>query len=55
MSALNLLVGLVAACCALIAPAIERHYERHRRLQRLGRPFYDDRDSLERFRRIICR
>jgi hypothetical protein len=53
MSAVNIFVGLLVVSCALIVLAIERRNARRQRLQILGRAYFDDRDSLERFRRII--
>jgi hypothetical protein len=55
MSPVNVIVGLLVLSFALILPAIERHRERRRRLQLLGRVYFDERDSLDRFRRIIGR
>jgi hypothetical protein len=53
MFAVNTLVGLLVVSCALIVLAIERRNARRRRLQLLGRAYFDDRDTLERFRRMI--
>jgi hypothetical protein len=55
MSPVSAIVGLVVLSFALILPAIERRHEKRRRLQLLGRVYFDERDSLYRFRRIIGR
>jgi hypothetical protein len=55
MSNVHSIVGLLVLSFALIIVAIERRRERRRRLRLLGRVWFDERDSLHRFRRIIGR
>jgi ABC-type Fe3+ transport system permease subunit len=55
MTTVHTLVSLLVLSCSLVLIALQRRHERRRRLQLLGRTYFDDRDSVERFRRIISR
>jgi hypothetical protein len=55
MPTVDSIIGLLMLSVALIILAIERRREKRRRLQLLGRAWFDERDSLHRFRRIIGR
>jgi hypothetical protein len=55
MSPVSAIVGLLVLSLALILLTIGRRQERRRRLQLLGRVYFDERDSLDRFRRIVGR
>jgi hypothetical protein len=53
MSTVHSIVGVSVLSFVLIIVAIERRREKHRRLRLLGRVWFDERDSLHRFKRII--
>jgi hypothetical protein len=55
MSPVSAIVGLLVLSFALTLLAMERRQEKRRRLQLLGRVYFDERDSLDRFRRIVGR
>jgi ABC-type Fe3+ transport system permease subunit len=55
MTSIHTLVSVLVLSCALALIGLQRRYERRRRLQVLGRSYFDDRDSLEKFRRIVSR
>jgi hypothetical protein len=55
MSTVNSIIDLLVLSFVLIILAIERRRERRRSQQLLGRIWFDERDSLQRFRRIIGR
>ena len=55
MSTVNPIVGLLVLSFVLIIVGIARRREKRRRLRLLGRVWFDERDSLHRFRRIIGR
>ena len=55
MTSIHTLVSVLVLSCALTLIGLQRRYEGRRRLQVLGRSYFDDRDSLEKFRRIVSR